>query len=267
MSTSVSKEYLMREYIEKDRSMQSIAEELGISRSGLWYILKKYGLIGTTKKKHIVRGISDSIITDDNENIAYLAGLVACDGFVAYGNKVRIALSGEPGKQIIYDLADKLGYANKISKLTKHGGFSENPYYELAITSDKLIEHFRHRYNLYGRKSDGLDRFPYNLMEYPEHIQVAYMLGIFDGDSSIDKSRGRFQICMGNESFLGMITDFLNEKFNANIIIRYRYDREVNYPYIVIPREISERIAIWLYSTDCVHINYKKNRVISAFSE
>lgn len=263
---SVSREYLIREYLEKDRSMSDIADELGISRGALWNRLKKQGLIGTNKKKHIVRAINDSIIDDNNSDIAYLAGLVACDGFMCRGNMIEITLSGEPGKQILHDIAKRLEYKHNIREVHNHGGFSSKPYYELVITSKNLKEYLENRYNIRGKKSDNLERFPINLINYPEHVQSAYILGIFDGDSSIDTSRGRFQICMGNESFLTMILNFLNQKFSAEIKMNYRTDREVRYPYIVIPRELSARIARWMYSSSSPCIAYKKDKVKKSFN-
>lgn len=257
MRKSISKEYMVREYIEKNRTMEDLANELGVGRSSIWYAAKKYGLIGTENKKGITRGINENLIRDDNADIAYFAGLLAADGYMDRGNLITITMTKDAGKQVLTDIAERLGYTGKVVEHEATGGFSTNTRYELTINSKNLKEYLKSRYNLYGKKSDNLRRFPDNLETYPEEVQSAYMLGIFDGDGTFDVSRQRYQLTTTNESWLYAIISFINYKFDANEHIRYRMDREVHYPYILIPSKIAVRLGEWMYKYKNIHIDYK----------
>lgn len=262
---NISKEYLVEEYINKDRTMVDLANELGITKSSLWYQLKKHGLLNTESKKHIKRGVNENIITEDNVNIAYLAGLTATDGYVDRGNLITITMSGEDGLKLLNELSNKIGYKGSIATRENHGGFSNKPFYEFTITSEKLKNHLKNVYNIHGKKKDNLDRFPDNLIYMKEDIQKSFILGIFDGDGTLDVNRGRYQITEGNENFLNCIKEYLNKKFNIDLCTKYRTDREGNYPYLMIPRDISKEISTWMYSTDCVKLKYKYDRHTQVF--
>lgn len=245
--------------------MVDIANELGISKSSLWYKLKKFDLLNTDKKKHIKRSFNEKLIDENDVNVTYLIGLMAVDGFIDRGNLLTLTLSGEEGLELLNELAQKIEYTGEIKKRVNHGGFSDKPFYEFTICSEKFMKHMNNTYNIVGKKSDGLDRFPLNLTEFDEELQKSFILGIFDGDGTLDTVRGRYQITIPNENMLLNLKEFLENKFDCQLKIYYRTDRENNYPYLQIPTVISEKLSKWMYSSGCINMKYKYEKHIKTF--
>lgn len=257
----VDKEYLVREYINKDRTMDDIARELGIARSSLYYYIKKYNLIGTNLKntKSITRYIDESLVDLSNPDVSYLAGLVATDGFIRQ-NCITLALSGENGKQILNDIAIAFKYNGEIKPRENHGGFSSNEYYELTICSSKLVSLLESKFNIVGKKSDGNSRFNTEYITNDEDCLRSYLRGIIDGDGTLELDRYRFQITEGNEVFIHEILEFINIWFGFNVEMSYRTDREGNYPYFVLNRVQTTEFLDWVYTDAKLKINYKYDK-------
>lgn len=262
---TIDRELLVQEYLINNKSMVDLANELGITRSKLYYNLKKFDLLHTDikKTKTIKRSINNSLVNLENPGIYYLAGLVATDGFIR-ANNIILTLSNDEGYSILKRIANHFDYSGEIRRRDNHGGFSINPYYELTIHSVEMIHIFEDYFRIIGKKSDGLERFPNKLTSALDTYQKMYIRGIFDGDGTFDISRGRYQITSGNYLFIKSLCKYLNDKFSFDIEVKRREDRDKRYPFLLIPRVQSEVLASWIYSEntdiDDLYIQYKYDK-------
>jgi len=104
---------------------------------------------------------------------AYIAGLVAADGYIAK-REIRIATNNPLFVRVIVEILGPMGYKPKVTWGTR--------VYLVRIYSVNLKEKLLSRYNLFEGRKAHLLIFPENLSE---DEKKSFLAGYFDGDGSI----------------------------------------------------------------------------------
>lgn len=209
-------------YVKKDLSFKDLLDYLNVSERALSRVLKEAGI--NTKRINRYRVNEEFFQTIDNQEKAYILGLLYADGYVGDNHFNNIVL-GMKDKDIIYKVANLLEYDGEI-RLGNKGGFKNSGVnYILSISSEKMASDLR-RLGLYPNKSTSMVEIPQLDTELYRH----FIRGYFDGDGSILHSKttsyhtvagkkkkyeyDKVNFCiLGTDSFIMQIINILNLKY------------------------------------------------------
>jgi DNA-binding transcriptional regulator WhiA len=209
-------------YVKKDLSFKDLSYYLNVSERALSRVLKEAGI--NTKRINRYRINEEYFQTIDNQEKAYILGLLYADGYVGDNHFNNIVL-GMKDKDIIYKVANLLEYDGEI-RLGNKGGFENSGVnYILSISSEKMASDLR-KLGLYPNKSTSMVEIPQLDTELYRH----FIRGYFDGDGSILHSKttsyhmvagekkkyeyDKVNFCiLGTNSFIMQIVNILNLKY------------------------------------------------------
>jgi predicted DNA-binding protein YlxM (UPF0122 family) len=226
----LTKEYLIEEYVNKNKSMVDIAKEYGCSRQNIMQQLTKYNIPTRNKSDARVLALNKSKIlfkAEDREvvlqknlynedfftnwtpEMAYVLGVIITDGnILKKGDK-------QPGRLTISQKEPEL--LNKVLKLMKcsvkvllrkeaiYNGKKAGQIYYFHIYSDKIFNQLI-ALGIMQNKSK-ISLFPV----MPESMVRHFIRGCWDGDGSICKNRASF--ISASVDLFASIKDKLNTHF------------------------------------------------------
>ncbi len=201
----IDKQWLINNWINTDKSLATIANEVGISDSLLEYRAKVYGLKKVRKHK-----INTEKLFDLNDpHIWYVAGLVATDGYLPKNTDcVALELVGESELNLLNDICEYYEMSTKPS-YHKH---SNSNYIRLSYPNIK--EFFENSFNISSRDKtftvDTPNHFPNKL------CAIAYLRGCIDGDGCIENKKHRLRIVTASEVFIKGLIDIFKDYMNID---------------------------------------------------
>lgn len=169
-------------YYEKAFLMfEEISVMLNISERAISRVLKDAGI--NTKRLNRYT-LNESFFENiDNEQKAYILGLLYADGYVGDEHFNNIVL-GLNDREILEQIAKLLDFTGTIRK-SKKGGFKNSKEgYVLNFSSQIMADSLRN-IGLYPNKSLTLNNIP----DIPESLLRHFIRGYFDGDGSIILSK------------------------------------------------------------------------------
>lgn len=146
---SITKEYLLENYIKLDKSQRQIAQELGTTESTIDYWTRKYKL--TYKKSNRDKVFSLSHIDKTDCIFCYFAGLMATDGYFDYkNNRVSLRVNNLGSYDVLNNVRNYFGYIRPIrvyngkdNDLTIPNECIFEELKSMGISGKKKPEHFR----------------------------------------------------------------------------------------------------------------------------
>lgn len=198
----------------------------------------------------------------DSNIKAYILGFIAADGTVFNDrNSISINLSSVD-REILERIQNEIGIERQIRDYQTGNGFNVSALTWSSAKHKKILSD----YSIVPNKTQKRMSFK----KVPEKHKLAYILGYYDGDGTFksDNTTCRFEICSGRPELLQEIAEFINSKFNANIMV-YKAKSRNNYYTITYSTKIAEPLLDYLYSTNTLflkrkydkYVNWKNNKI------
>lgn len=179
----------------KGVSIQSIANQLGISGSSFYRLLKENGLNRSLSQSLSSNYSRDTLFSElPREEVQYWLGFIAADGSLSYRGTLSLNLSPKDfnhlNKYIEFSSANFLSGQNYI-----------RAYFDNKQVAQRLIS-----YGITPSKTRTLE------MNIP--ITRHFIRGVFDGDGciSLGKKSNKFSIVSASEKFAVQIFDFFKSE-------------------------------------------------------
>lgn len=176
--TSKDKENIVEYYyLNKEISMDNIAQNLNISRRSISRVLKERNINTRLKNRYLLNeNYFDKI---DTEAKAYILGFIYADGFVGNEkyNNIIIAIND---LEILEFIAKELKFTGEIRRTKKGGFYNSKCGYSLNFSSRIMADRLR-KIGLYPNKSLTMESMP----KLKEELVRHFIRGYFDGDGSI----------------------------------------------------------------------------------
>ncbi|MGJ0846479.1 hypothetical protein ACR77J_07315 [Tissierella praeacuta] len=245
------KEKKVIELYKSGFSHRQVAEKIGISRSGTYYILKKYN-IDTNRSndfydKRTYKMDDNYFNKIDDEHKAYWLGFLYADG---YNHEERGVVSLTLQSQDLHIL-------EQFKKDIQYDGnfVIDRGYVRLSLNSQQVSRDLA-QHGCTHRKTFTLT-YPDFL---PKNLHSHFIRGYFDGDGSIwyDKQSKSYRIqVIGTESVLKGIVQHLDIHLNRLIpVVSNEYTYRLNYSGNYNVSNIMSRI----YKDSTVHLERKHKR-------
>lgn len=241
----LDKDYLRIEYLDKGRSLSSIAKDLGISAKLLYYYIKKFNLTGFKSKSTLT--VDSSKFNFKDPVFCYYAGLVATDGYIDYkNNRVSVRVNNEGSYEVLTAIKKHFYFTGEVR--TYHGNN------DLTICSRDLISVLQ-SFNIEGSKNSRSFNVC-QLLLLTEDCQRMFIRGVLDGDGNIHlhKSKytgkyvgGSFRISMKSLEFIENIIYFINTKFQFNYGVTIQNHK---YPKLEMHVSDSKTLYSWIYTNN-----------------
>ena len=169
-------------YYDKVNLMfDEISDMLNISRRAISRVLEEAGI--NTKRLNRYK-LNESFFENiDNEQKAYILGLLYADGYVGNEHFNNIVLQLKDG-EMIEQIAKVLDFTGTIRK-SKKGGFKNSKVGYVLNFSSEIMANSLRNIGLYPNKSLTLNNIP----NMPESLLRHFIRGYFDGDGSIILSK------------------------------------------------------------------------------
>lgn len=168
-------------YNYKNLSFTELSNLLNVSERAISRVLKDNNI--NTKRINRYRLNENFFRVIDNEQKAYILGLLYADGYIGNEKFNNIVLSLKD-KELVEEVAKCLEYDGDIRR-TKKGGFENSKEnYVLNFSSITMADHLR-RLGLHPNKSLKLGELPEINRDFLRH----FVRGYFDGDGSIILTR------------------------------------------------------------------------------
>lgn len=164
-------------YEKKDYDFMALSDFLGVSERAISRVLKEAN-INTRRKNRYT--LNDNFFENvDNEEKAYILGLLYADGFIGDSHFNNIVLSLND-KELVDRVASAINFTGKVRK-GKKGGFENSKESNvLNFSSEKMAGDLR-KLGLYPNKSLTLVALP----DIPNYLFRHFVRGYFDGDGSV----------------------------------------------------------------------------------
>ena len=250
----VTKEWLENHWLNTSKSLDMLSKEFNIPSGILESRRKLYSLSKRFKYK-----CDEKILDSENPQTAYLAGLIATDGYIPKNRlAVEIDLTGESEYKLLNNLKN---YYNIDAEVKSYGNS-----YRLRISTANLVDFFEQEFNLYGDNKSFNVKTPKSFKS--EECAKAYVLGCFDGDGSIYNKRFQFSICNASYDFIKGLADIIEFYTKQHLSIRYNINKQSNkkYPCIGTTDKKAKIILDWIYSSKCINLERKYNKYLENFN-
>lgn len=177
LTDSNKKEIITTFYSNKDLGFKDISDLLGFSERAISRVLKESNI--NTKRRNRYTLNENYFGSIDNQNKAYILGLLYADGFVGDEKYNNIVL-GMKDKEIIEKVATCIKYSGGVRKGNK-GGFQNSSFSYIINVSSKTMANDLRKLGLYPNKSLTMEKVPIMSKELERH----FIRGYFDGDGSV----------------------------------------------------------------------------------
>lgn len=227
------------ELYKKGKTIKEIIKLVGYSEHPVKNILYQNNIkrrnAGHYNRKYTVNHRSFS---EHNPESVYWAGFIAGDGCV-YNHGIA---NKEINNYLSIGLAScDMGHLEKFKEFTQYSGklYVNEASVAITINSKKIVSDLEKKYNITNNKTDTY--IPPSTI--PTHLLKYFILGLFDSDGSISKTRRpnkNHNHVNGNYVFQINFTgtketcEFIKGFFSSNVKLHKRHDNESNNYTIVI---------------------------------
>lgn len=151
----------------------------------------------------------------ETEEDAYWLGFILADGYVAAEGQqplLQIKLANRDKSHLVKFIS-YMGYeTTDVIKDCYGGAYTKDNLCNVVKIKNKQIVNNLHKYNLNGAKSG--KECPYSFED--DHLTIAYIRGIFDGDGYISQYDKRIGI-VGSYETCSYVKNFIEKKLNTTI--------------------------------------------------
>lgn len=251
--SEIDKEWLIEHWVNTSKSLETLAKEYGVTSSLLEYRTNKYGLT----KSHKYKINRERLLSKSDANVAYLAGLVATDGYVnTNADFVSISMCGDSEKRLMEDILRYFESDAPISEYTSKG-IKKN---SIRISCTGIKEFLNDNFGVTSKDKTITLSTPSNFAS--EDCAKAYVLGCMDGDgciSHIDKSP-TVALLTASEDFVIGLKDII-EKYSGCLV--HYYDKKPYFSIAIGGRKNVVKFLDWMYSTSsCLRLGRKYEKYI-----
>lgn len=259
MVTHETEQQIIEEYLSKKYFLKDIAAHFNISQYQINTILRKnnipkydpHFLYPQNQRKY---PLNEHFFDVENENMAYVLGLLASDGTIRKdSNEVKLTLA-EQDVELLNLLYQNIG-GRPIKIYEDSKGYKNATWsFSSQHIKQKLAE-----YNIIPQKTFNF-YFPTNL---DKRYWIDFIRGFFDGDGSVSTAGPhaiRWQLCSATKDVLETIIQYLNDEFDIKAPT-IQQEQRVHPLYIVQYSSIPTRqIYHILYPENCWRLErkYKK---------
>lgn len=217
----VTRDELVRMYVEEERSLREVGDQIGKTASGVAYLLKKFDIPSRSKSQSRLLALrkgkfgmfdyhdfNRGFFKEWNPKSAYMLGLSFADAGVSSGT---LAFTfGRGSMELAYNIAELMGSSNEPKKIRNNG----YPAWRITFSSVGMIEDMERMGMPVGARS-----LTKNFPELPVGMEPHFVRGYFDGNGSVGSQLVR--IYTGSRSFAGglrqCVEDCILDRFDARI--------------------------------------------------
>lgn len=259
--TKEQEDSIIYDYVVLKEGRKKIGAKFGVSDSKILNILKKHGVhIRSIQEANSSRyKINEDFFTSQNENMAYLLGLIASDGCISNtDNQIYIELKRED-KDLLIKVNNLLQNEREVKDYETGRGYLNSKIY---FYSSKIKKDLRD-YNIVPNKTYSKD------FKFPNMLQKQYywdfIRGYFDGNGSTVNAGGsiRWQLDTPSEDMANKICAFLNENDIAATIEKLPKVNIVIYRVYAYNKTNAKKIFDFLYKDKTIFLQRKKDKFIS----
>lgn len=253
----IDKDWLIENWVNTAKSMRQLAVENNISEGILDQRRAKYGL----KKAFKYPLDTDKLFNPSDPNIAYIAGLIATDGFLLQDkNSFEIELHGESETQLLEDIYN---YLDRKAAFRKYG-----LNFRLRVSAEGLNQFFESEFNIKSGPKSYHINVPENF--YNEDCAKAYIRGCIDGDGSISLTPGIFSLLSASSDFIAGLHKIILKYSNIDIPIRVNHSVKYNRDYYTLaagPGAVKKvkLFLDWVYSGPGFRLERKYMRYLNTY--
>ena len=252
---NINKEWLIKNWINTDKSLHTLANEHNIPESLLESRVTKYKLTKDTKYQLNLNKLYD--LTDPH--IYYLAGLIATDGYLPshLQDTLYIQLSGDSELQLLQNISS---YYQSTCPIRSYS----NNRHLLRWNQPGLHNFLVNNFNLTLKDKTFTVKVPTKF--FNEECVKAYILGCLDGDGWISGIANRVKLTTVSEDFVHGLHDLIEATSGINIQYRLesRKNRTKFYPTIEVAGNTAKEFLTWVYS---VNLEFKLERKYNNFAK
>lgn len=258
-------EFIIDEYINNNKSVQSISNELNISTNAVWNCLLEYNLIdkNRTSRTHNINNNRFKKIQSEEE--AYWLGFLMADGYISEDRGVISLCLQEKDKDHVIKFIDFLGSDQKGYYKDSVGHMQ----YRIDINSRELIN------NLVALGCCQAKTFNLKFPSYhkvPKKYQRHFIRGYFDADgcACLHGKILTFSIVSAAKSFIEKLQDVLVKELNINktkIIVEIRGEYQPLYTLHNSAKRDIKKLYDYLYKDSTIYLQRKKDKFENYFNQ
>lgn len=247
LALKYSKQWLIDNYINTDKSLGTVEYENGLKPRSLEGLCSKYGLT----KRYVDWCNYDKLYDMTDPNVYYMAGLIATDGHIVKGGRVvGLGLSGDSEYKLLVDIKNYFQLNKNVS--TRHV-----KEHSIVISGKDVGAFYKNNFNI----NDGNKTFTVGIPKYfyNEDCVKAYVRGCFDGDGCISH--------IHHNATVALLTASKDLVYGLYCIIKQYLDIDLKYfehkYYEISCANISAyKLLDWMYSIDGLKLERKFQRYL-----
>lgn len=261
--TEDDKKKILERY-NNGESPKSICKDFHVTSSKIPEVVREMGYpTRSISQARRIYKIDESYFDNiDNQNKAYIIGLLIADGSrSSIGHAISISLV-ETDKSILEKINDELGSNRplKLVELSKKNPNYSNQY-KLSFNSEHMCTELE-KYGITPRK-DFTTKFP-NMID--ESLYRHVIRGILDGDGFINTTEGRTGIT-GNKDLLLFIKEYIEEKLGVHCSISTPHKGKKTSDLRISGRNQCKVFLDFIYSDAEIYIERKYLKYKSLYND
>lgn len=231
--SEIDKNWLINNWVKSSKSLPKLAEEFNVSLSLLDSRVQYYGL-----SKRFKYQVSDKLFDYNDPHVAYLAGLIATDGYIPKNKlAVELDLTGSSEYSLLCSIKD---YFEITAPIVKYGNS-----YRLRIAANNLVSFLEDKYQLVCINKTFEVDVPRNFSS--ECCAKNYVRGCLDGDGSVYPKRYQFSICNASEKLIEGLARIIELYTGQHLNMHTREGLNSNYYHIGTTDKKARIILSWIY--------------------
>lgn len=255
------KRYIISEYIEKDRTLNSLAKEFCVRPESIRNMLRKEKIAIGNKKTIGYPRQSDFFKEIDSSEKAYWLGIMMSDGSIGKNNSINLSLKD---KEHIEKFRKAIGAINHKITVVEDTRWGKTCFTYRFSIKDKEMAQDLAKYGCVPNKT----YIGFNFPSLNEKYIYDFIRGYFDGDGCIYFSKDRKRCTLdwtGQQKFLQQLKVILQKESLSlcqNVKSKQTYDLRISGQKDVC------RILHLMYdnSTEDIRLNRKYEKVLYFFS-
>lgn len=238
----LTQEYLYENYIVQDKSISTIAKEIGCTEGKVGYWLKQYFL--TFKRTDPDAVFNLQHIDNTDPIFCYYAGLIATDGYLDYKNKrISLRVSNLGSKEVFEAIRNYFKFVRPVreyyNKTHKHTS------YDITIPNKCIFDELK-KMGIYGDKNNrsfSLEWFN----QASDSCKKMFLRGILDGDGNFHG--GAFRLSMLSLDFVKNLICVFNQYSTDTYSLKYTSNSSgKQYPNVTLHKKDTKKIFEWVYT-------------------
>lgn len=234
---NIDKEWLIKNWVDTDKSLNTLSLENSIPLGVLEYRASFYGL--TKKYKYKVN--TEKITDMQNPDVYYLAGLISTDGYLERSHDaVSIRLNGESERVLLENIRKCFSIESPIRKYRDS--------YDIRISFDGFQKFLSD--NFYIPRENKTFELGIPKTFYNEECAKMFVLGCLDGDGCISHKAKRVRVCTASEEFVFGLGNIIKKYCDVSVHFGCHKGLHGDYPEIYICGSNATKFLQWVYSNN-----------------